>query len=142
MTRAEKEARKIIQITGTRDPFEICDRLDILVIKCVLPPNINGFYNRIGDYRIIYINDSIPYWQEKVVCGHELGHAIMHEEYNFIFMIQNCILPMAKFEKEADLFCAEILIDPEDYCEMIDCQTLAQKTGLDEEIIRIKYGFY
>lgn len=84
----------------TCDPFELCDCMNILVR-----------YSDIGEYRGIYryskrnqfitINTSVQDELLKIVCGHEIGHAVLHRGMNRIFM-DTTFSSSSKYERQAD----------------------------------------
>ncbi|WP_446715373.1 ImmA/IrrE family metallo-endopeptidase [Caloramator sp. Dgby_cultured_2] len=47
------------------------------------------------------------------VCGHELGHAILHTKINCTFLKQHTLFSTNKFENEANLFCSYLLVSDE-----------------------------
>ena len=84
----------------TCDPFELCDCMNILVR-----------YSDIGEYRGIYryskrnqfitINTSVQDELLKIVCGHEIGHAVLHRGMNRIFM-DTTFSSSSKYDRQAD----------------------------------------
>lgn len=140
MNHVEIEARRLIDQWGSNDPFELCDYLGIYVIDCDLPENISGFYHCMCGVKIIYLNLLLNTIRRKVVCAHELGHAVLHDQVNALFMQNSSNILMSKYEKEADLFCAELLIDDEALHESRDIEALARQTGIPERILKLKYN--
>jgi hypothetical protein len=61
---------------------------------------VNGFYHRMKKRQIIYINKWISNIQMKVVCAHELGHAVLHDSNNACLGLEI----NAQLELEADVF--------------------------------------
>jgi Zn-dependent peptidase ImmA (M78 family) len=127
---------------GTNDPFRICENLDITVLFVELPEQIKGFYSNLIGSKFIYINNMIMGREQDVVCAHELGHALLHENINTIFIEKHTQLCRMRYEKEADYFCVCLLIDDElfDY-ETSGLSTLDQiskYTGLEKRLVRMK----
>ena len=109
----EKIARTIKSITeryGTCDPYIICDILGISVIKTELPSSTNGFFISLSGRKAIVINSALSGDIEKYCLAHELGHALLHEKLNWAFLSQNTYFVTTKFEREADLFAAYLLL--------------------------------
>ncbi|MBP3701674.1 MAG: ImmA/IrrE family metallo-endopeptidase, partial [Lachnospiraceae bacterium] len=82
------EARDIIRLARgirknwkTNDPFAIAERLGIRVL--IREVNLKGFKAQTvqmeGYPTIISINGAYAPISRKVLCAHELGHAILHE---------------------------------------------------------------
>ncbi|MBR5773520.1 MAG: ImmA/IrrE family metallo-endopeptidase [Clostridia bacterium] len=96
---------------GTSDPFEICSNMDVFVFYPDLPENVQGFYYNVKGYKIIGINSSLDDESRRIICAHELGHSLLHPDMNVFFATQKTNFLTEKFEREADYFCACLLID-------------------------------
>ncbi len=102
-------AERLAQEQETRDPFAICRALDIPVIFTVLPDGVKGFFHRILDTKLIYLNNRLSEEEQELVCAHELGHALLHTNLNFFFVSQGTHLSCGRLEREANLFCAQLV---------------------------------
>ena len=78
----------------TNDPYKIAERLGIVVLhrkNC-----IKGFTAQTvkmeGYPTIISINDTYSEFSQKVLCAHELGHALLHENCVNHFAITSSLL--------------------------------------------------
>lgn len=47
------------------------------------------------------------------MCAHELGHALLHEGHNALFLRERTDFVMERYEREADLFAGYLLLDGE-----------------------------
>lgn len=133
----------LIETSGTNNPFEICEYLDIKIIYSSLK-SINGFFQRTADgYEIIHINSEIPEEEQKYVCAHELGHALLHPDMAISFFIQNKLLIKNKFEIQADMFAAELLIDLDSdeppYLSDLSTEQLSSYFSVPAELIKYKF---
>lgn len=99
---------------GSRDPFVIASLLNIDVHLTNLHDEINGLYKYDRRNKYIVINNNLPEEMQRVVCAHELGHAILHSRANTTFMRNNTLLSVDRIEVEANTFAAELLI-PDDF---------------------------
>lgn len=61
----------------TRDPFIICENIDISVINVDLPERINSFSIRILERNIILINKEISKKYKLIACSKELAHILI-----------------------------------------------------------------
>ena len=90
---------RLVKKYETADPWILCERLDIIVLISNLPVGVKGFYQLIKGRQIIHISRCISNTQMKLVCAHELAHAILHKNQNICHRVGN-----AKMEEEAEYF--------------------------------------
>ena len=98
---------------NTRDPFRLADEMGFIVVFAPLV-DMRGFQQRIKRQNIIYINDELDERQQALVRGHEMGHHLMHQGMNRIFMNLNTQFVTQRFENEANLFSLELIYTDED----------------------------
>lgn len=125
---------------GTSDPFSLCEALGIGVLYCDLPRGVNGFYLLLGSSQVIFINQELEEAAARVVCGHELGHALLHRDYNSVYLSTQTLLNCRRYENEADTFCACLLID-EEVCadaEVVTMGDIARRAGLPERLVELR----
>ena len=103
-------AREIKEVWKTNDPYVIAERLGIAVLH--RKNNIPGFTAqtvKISGYpTIISINDTYTEFSKKVLCAHELGHALLHENCVNHFAVINSNAT-SNLEQEANLFAVALL---------------------------------
>ena len=105
-------AKDIKNTWHTNDPYQIANKLGIIVIdKLSEIKDFTAHTIKIDGYpTFIYINETYTDLSRKVLCAHELGHALLHE---------NCINHFATTSKnvasnveyEANLFAIALLSD-------------------------------
>ena len=120
MAIAIDKAKEIKIIYNTSNPYELCDSMGISVVLGDLPQSVNGFCINIKKRNIIYINQDLCETIQKEVCAHELGHILIHPECNLLFMMDKTLFVTQKYENEADLFAAHLLIDESDINSCIE----------------------
>ena len=126
----------------TRSPYELADLMGISIHRCELG-TIRGYYSKKFRIKQIVLNCNLSEKDERFVLAHELGHAIMHENLNTPFLMENTLLSKNKFEKEANTFAIELLVPDTEIIENPDLTLgqLARMTGYAEDILKHKKIF-
>lgn len=105
-------ARNFKKYWNTNNPYEIADRLGIVVMH--RNSTIKDFTAQTvkmdGYPTIISINDNFTEFSKKVLCAHELGHALLHENYVNHFATTSSNIT-TNVELEANLFAIALLTD-------------------------------
>lgn len=105
-------ARSFKSTWGTSDPYEIARRLGITVLhRRTAIANFTAQTLKLPGYpTVISINDAYTDFSKKLLCAHELGHAILHSDgvNNFATTSQNI---HTNVEQEANLFAIALLTD-------------------------------
>lgn len=127
------KAQNLIKEYGTADPFVIAESMGINIIFSDLK-EVSGFYQSIGDFKFIHINNSLPYKEQVFTCAHELGHHILHDDSNIHFLKHNTYYNTQKFENEANLFASYFIISDEEIKEINHIPTIAINYNLDYRI--------
>ena len=105
-------ARDIRDTWQTNDPYKIAERLGIVVLhreNC--RDDFTAQTIKFEGYpTIISINDTYSEFSQKVLCAHELGHALLHENCvnHFAITSKNVTTTV---EQEANLFAIALLTD-------------------------------
>ena len=103
---------ELIEKFQSRDPIEIAKGLGIRVLYEELGM-INGYYNEIGDLKFIHINNRLSEEQQIFTAAHELGHSILHERTNVLFLHAFTHERTGRMEHEANVFATFLLISDE-----------------------------
>ncbi len=134
---------KHIKKYNTNDPFEIAQHKNIEIIKQDLG-DVKGFYQYFKRKKMIYLNYSLSDHEQRIVCSHELGHAILHPRLNVVFLELNTYFTKNKFEIEANKFAAELLIN-EDYIdkfvlENMSIEQISNYFEVPKELVLYKFS--
>jgi Zn-dependent peptidase ImmA (M78 family) len=107
-------ANKLINKFDTRDPFKLCEAIGVQVFYADLG-SLKGMYKYLKKNRFAVINDNLDPFTKMLVCAHELGHDILHQDLARRVCLQEFVLYDMKSrpEYEANLFASEILL-PDD----------------------------
>ena len=104
------EVKKLISEYNTRNPFELIDYLDILLVKYPLPNSLRGYHSTVSNQAVICINSQLSYEDSLLAAAHELGHFILHPNMNVSLIHNHTYLSVDKYELQADMFAAELLL--------------------------------
>lgn len=138
MDNIKKLVHKLIKKCNTRSPYKIAKYLDIEIIFFEFE-DIRGSFKKILKRKYIFINSNLNEFEQKLVCAHELGHALLHTSNHYQFMLDNTsILRRSKLEDEANLFLKYLLFDKVDlnyyYDDYIETDTVL---SIMEELKRL-----
>lgn len=139
----KKKANSLAKKYGSRNPFEIIDHLNVIVVFHPLE-GVRGFYQYFQRNNIIYIDERLSYKEKMFVCAHELGHMLLHKKANALFMDSRTYFVSSKYENEANVFAAELLIPDSFVIENQDLtkSQLARLAGYEEKIMDYKKDIF
>ena len=123
----------------TRDPFELAQsRGGILGYEPL--DNVRGFYQYFKRNNIIYIDERLPRFEQRLVLAHELGHMFLHKTANAIFMDTRTQFNTRKYEMQANKFAMELLLPNEVLLEnwQLSIEQLSRLTGYSEALIKLR----
>lgn len=136
---AKEKANALVKKYGSRNPFDILDHLNVIVVFYPLK-GVRGFYQYFQRNNIIYIDERLSYREKMLVCAHELGHMLLHKKSNALFMDSRTFFSASKYEKEANLFAVELLISDEILSEYRDytVDQLSRLLGYHKNFIELR----
>lgn len=129
----------------TRNPFELCDCLNIPILYEPLG-NIKGFFQNILNTPIIHLNSNLNEHEVNCVLSHELGHAVLHKDLNVCFLKHYTFSITDKYENEANKFTAELLIEDSSLIDILEinnlitCEDLSKYFSVPTEFISYKFS--
>ena len=123
--------RHITNKYHTSNPFDIVEQSNITLFVEPLG-SIKGYYCKILGSQFIHISDNLCYHEQRFVCAHELGHALIHPEIS----LRYTIFPQSKYEKQANKFAVYLLLK-DISCEFpwYDTYQLARTAGIPLEAL-------
>lgn len=144
MNRIAQLVNDIKEIHGTNCPFELCDAMDITVLDVDIPASVNGIYLNKGGNNIICLNNNLATHERAVICAHELGHVLLHKNFNCQFIDSHTFMSLSRLEKEADYFCAYLLLDDAkvlfDEYGLSTIEQIACFYGMERRLVELRYG--
>lgn len=117
----KNEAQSLINKYETTNPFNIINELGIILVDYPLKGGLNGCYQEKFGEQIIYLNSDLSYEEKIMVAAHELGHAILHKGKNILFLSNNTLAVKGKYERQANIFAAELLLADSIFKEYKGC---------------------
>lgn len=141
-----KTVHKLIKKYKSSDPLTIAHCMNAKLIYQDFGDNIRGFYQYFKRGIIIGVNNTLPEKEMNRVIAHEIGHAILHKKLNRIFMDKFTLNAPGRYENEADLFAAYLIISDDDISEYISheytASQIADMTGIDEVFVKKRIEGY
>lgn len=116
----QQKANELVNCCGTRDTLQIAGDIGIHVHPIDSLTKLLGMYHWQNKERHILLNSNMDYIMTQMVCGHEIGHDMLHREQAKIGLgLREFVLfdMRNEMEYEANAFAAHLRI-PDD--ELID----------------------
>ena len=131
-------ALNLIVKYGTKNPFKLAKKLNIEIIIEDLG-EVRGLFKKVLRKKFIFINLKLSEFDQKLVCCHELGHAILHSSSEHQFLINNTsLLRRSRLEDEANLFASYLLIPDDKVIEEFEVRETKTNSWMLEEIKRLR----
>ena len=110
------------------DPFQIVKSMGIILLFEGMGKAKNackGFFLVKYGQPSITINSDLPKMTQKIICAHELGHAVLHSQKLGMESFHDFTLfdAASVAEYEANVFAAELLLKDEDVFELLNDAT-------------------
>lgn len=130
-------ARDFKEYFSTNDAIEVANQLGINVIY--RKQNIEDFKAHIikldGYTPFICINENFSDISKNVLCAHELGHAVLHEDTVYNQFDTTTDMVKQKQEYEANLFAVAFLCNEDEFnIPFADMNNYVLKSIIDENI--------
>jgi len=135
----KKKADELARKFQTRNPFEIIRGLNVILLFVPLI-DTRAFYQYFKRNNIIYIDETLPRHEQIFECAHEMGHMFLHKKANAIFMDTRTGFNTSRFEKEADTFAMDLLVDDNTLIEYRDysIEQLSRLLGYERKLIELR----
>ena len=133
---------------GDTDPFQIVKAMGILLLFQGMGRAKNackGFFMVQDGEQSITINSDLPKMIQKIICAHELGHAVLHAQTAGVEAFHDVALfdTASVAEYEANVFAAEMLLKDEDVLELLNDDTsffsVASMMRVPQELLDFKF---
>ena len=106
----------------TRDPYELCDALDVNIKLKDLGDKIKAFYFHQSRVSNIILNRRVPEPMRGILAAHELGHDQLHRHIAKLkgFHETELFCKTNPTEYEANIFAAELMISDKELLELLN----------------------
>ncbi|WP_205597383.1 ImmA/IrrE family metallo-endopeptidase [Neobacillus thermocopriae] len=138
----KQQVKNIVQTYKTNCPFEVSKSKNIHVVFWNLHHEIWGFYKYERRNRFIFINNNLEIHQQRYVCAHELGHAILHTKVNTPFLRTNTLYSVDKIEREANEFAVNLLLFDKNLCDYQTNNDILREFGIPCEMEQFLKKFF
>lgn len=137
---AKDAATMVIRKYKSRNPFEIINGMKNVILVIAPLIEVRGFYQYFKRNYIIYIDENLSEKEKTFVCAHELGHLILHNKVNHIYMDTKTNFNTDKLEIEANKFAIELLISDNELAEYnsYSVEQLSRIFGYREQLIQLR----
>ena len=133
---------------GDSDTFRIVKALGIILLFQSMGRAKNackGFFMVQDGELSITINSDLPKMIQKIICAHELGHAVLHAQTAGVEAFHDVALfdTASVAEYEVNAFAAELLLKDEDVLELLNDDTtfssVASMLHVPQELLDFKF---
>lgn len=125
-----------------RDPFLAADEKGITVLFRNDFTRQKGAYTTVSGQPFIFINSRVSDEMQRIICAHELGHALLHKNRRGVYLEYALFDTADRLEYEANLFAAEFLLDDGDIrglaLEGADAVSMARALNTNVNLLLIK----
>lgn len=142
-----KEVSKLIKKTGSRDPYAICETLDVSIHIMDLKQRLKAYYFYQSRINNIVIDENVIEEFRRILIAHELGHAMLHKEIAMMKGFQELEVLERRMdnptEYEANIFAAELLLEDSAVLEKINEYTFfetARLLGVPAALLDFKFS--
>ena len=132
--------RRLIRRYHTNDPFEIAAALDITVMERSDFQRQKGAFKVVLHNSFIFINATMSNEMKRIVCAHELGHALLHRSLG---KTQECLMEFELFNiTNSTEYEANLLLDDQSIESLIqdgfDVVQIARSLGTNVNLLLLK----
>ena len=110
-----------------KDPFRLCEAMGIVLLFQPMgnaPDAVKGFFLESKRIRTITVNSDLPDVIQRIIVAHEICHAEFHRKSGIHAFHEVTLFDQnSQFEKDANLFAAEYLLEDQEVLEALNRDT-------------------
>ena len=129
----------------TRDPFILAQELGVTVMLRHNFIRQKGAFCIIDRCAFIFINGNMSDQLQRLVCAHELGHALLHRQLAASggAMLEFRLMDLtSRTEYEANVFAAALLLDDQELRDRLQCgedvQSIARAMNVHVDLVLLR----
>lgn len=145
LQRLYRIGEELVSAANSRDPFQIADALGIQIQMVRDFTVLKGVYMILSNVPWIFINDNLDEMMQRIVCAHEIGHHVLHQDLVRETVLQEFHIfdRRKRPEYETNVVTAEMLLPDRDVLDLIyncgyDAFQIARCTGADVNLVALK----
>ena len=146
-THIVEAVRRLQHAYEENDPLTLCRYMGIQILYSDLGTGadaIKGFFLERFRIPMIVLNANLPLPLRRIIAAHELGHAVLHREQAVhTFSEVQLFDESSQYEKEANLFAAELLLDDAEVLESLNADStffsVASQLNVPVELLDFKF---
>jgi len=135
---SRKLIRKLLRKYKTNCPFRLAQLLNIEIWFEDLGADTRGLYRKTLRRKYIVINSGLSEAWQRVICAHELAHALLHPGISRFWIDEHTLFHAGKFEREANQFAVDLLIPDELLLNGMTIYEAAVECGVPPELAHLK----
>ena len=142
-----KQVEKYRSEVPTADPFDLLEALGAVTVfsEAYSENGLRGYCAVLNGIEYVVINAKQSEEEQRIVAAHEAGHLILHADELSIGAMRDLDVYNAtgKYEREANLFAADFLMDDADVTELMheagaDYISVAQRLNVPAPFLAFK----
>ena len=118
---------ELVEKYDERDPFLLCRDMGIKLLFQSMgtdPDAVKGFFLEYKRIRTITVNSDLPQIIQRIIVAHEICHAEHHRKGGIHAFHEIALFDQtSEFEKDANLFAAELLLEDGDVLDALNRDT-------------------
>lgn len=140
---------ELVADANSRNPFQIADEIGLQIQMVKDFTVLKGVYMILHEVPWAFINDNLDEQLKRIVCAHEIGHHVLHQDLVRQTMLQEFSLfdRQNRPEYEANVLAAEVLLPDTEVLDMIyhcgyDAFQIARCTGSNVNLVALKCDIF
>ncbi|WP_438435446.1 ImmA/IrrE family metallo-endopeptidase [Gorillibacterium sp. sgz500922] len=134
----DQTIRRLIRKHKSNCPFEIASGQNIEVWFEDLGACTRGMYRKTLRRKYIVIHRDLSEEWQRVICAHELGHAILHPGVSRFWIDEHTYFFVGKYERQANQFAVRLLTSQDSLLPGEGLPEMLRRNCIPEEL----HSFY